>query len=1451
MESATSAAGKSAWRIALGDPALRRRAGAAALLTFIAFAGLQCVQDLIVSPPNVTYVFSLSPDSAVVNVGDTVAPFTLTFTADGRAVSFTPGFTVVAGANVVRVDSLGRLIVTGRGVARIRVRPLSVALPVDTLADTVTTWAVVPRLGVSTARTEDTLTSLQETFTIEATAQTRSGVAIPNVPIAWRQVSGGAVAVLEDTAAGRVRALANGVAEFEAFVDGVTARRPVRVRQVPASLAVTDSVRLRSFGQTAQLAATTRDARGNGIVDAAPVWTALDPTVATVNTTGQVRSVANGVARIEARVGAVADTARVTVAQTAYQLAFTVHPTAVTAGATLAPAIVVGVRDSLGTVVAAATNSVTVALSGGGTMNGTTTRGAMAGVATFDDLRVLTAGSGVSLVATATGLVGATSNPFAIGTAAPAQLAFGTQPGAVRVGAAIGPPVAVRVIDSFGNLVTTVAVSVTITLGTNPSSGTLSGTATQAGAAGIATFPDLTIDRAGAGYTLLASATGLTGAASAPFSVELPPARLAFRTQPTTTVAGVAVAPAVQVEAQDSLGTPVTLMTATVDLALGAGAPAGASLTGTVSAAAVGGVAAFGNLRLRTTGSGYALVATSAGLAGVTSGTFNVVPGPANRLGFLRQPSTAEVNTVLVPPVEVGAIDSIGNVATGAAASVSLALATYPTGATLAGTTTVSTVGGIAAFSDLRLSLAGTGYTLRATATGLTSAVSTGIAVSACTDPYEPNDSIPVAAALTPGTPVSGKLCAYADADYFKFTVAAGQRITVALSPPSAYYYYATLYSPSLASLTSVYAAGSPAEGTYTATTAGTYYVKVYAATSSVSTTLPYTLTVTLLTVQPVRVKITTQPSSITAGSSFAPSVQVAVQDASGSTVTTSTASITLGVATGPTGTALTGTLTHAAVNGVATFTGVSATLAGSTRIVASSPGLTADTSAAFAVSPSPAGRLVFSTQPSAVVRNATFSPAVQVVVQDTMGNTVTTSSLTITMALSSNPGSATLGGSSVVSASSGIATFATLTLSAAGSGYTLRATGGTLTGVTSAAFDVAANGPPVKLGFTVQPPATAGYAVVLGPAVQVAVQDVVGNTVTSATESIALSLTANPSLATLSGTTTRPTVNGVATFSDLNLNRSGSGFVLGAAVTGGSGLTSVSSSAFSVQTTGTVMNGATAINGMTLNGSTIYYTESGTFSGTVKRVESIGGTVTTLASVLSQPGAVVSDATNVYWIETADGSTGQARIGRVPINGGTVATVVSGLTITNGGYWLFLDGGNLFFLAGNSIKTIAASATDGVATDFVTGSTPYFTVSGSTVYYADAGPSIKKVPTAGGASTTLTTDFDGIANSTGLTVAAGRVYFYAWRNGSQCILSVATSGGAIASHSCYVASEFFASDGASFYGQASGYMLYRYPIDFSGSTMLASDMRASPLLLDDANLYYQNNGFDIIKRPK
>jgi hypothetical protein len=75
---------------------------------------------------------------------------------------------------------------------------------------------------------------------------------------------------------------------------------------------------------------------------------------------------------------------------------------------------------------------------------------------------------------------------------------------------------------------------------------------------------------------------------------------------------------------------------------------------------------------------------------------------------------------------------------------------------------------------------------------------------------------------------------------------------------------------------------------------------------------------------------------------------------------------------------------------------------------------------------------------------------------------------------------------------------------------------------------------------FSVEPPIYSKVGQPLSAPVQVSVVDVAGRTLRGASTAVTIALGANPGDAKLSGTTTVPTSGGVATFSDLRVDRLG-----------------------------------------------------------------------------------------------------------------------------------------------------------------------------------------------------------------------------------------------------------------------------------------------------------------------
>jgi len=270
------------------------------------------------------------------------------------------------------------------------------------------------------------------------------------------------------------------------------------------------------------------------------------------------------------------------VAMAGSQLVFTVPPTNTAAGAAITPAVQVAVQDALGNTVTSFSGTVTVTLAanpGGGTLAGHPTVTAVNGVATFADLSIDRVSTGYMLQATGAGLTTA-SVPFDVTPGAATQLAFTVQPTNTAAGAPITPAVQVTARDASGNTATQFTGNITVALGANQGGATLGGVPTHAAVAGVASFPGLSLNKTGSGYTLTATTGGIPGVAtSAQFNVIAAAAgQLALTTPPSATAqsgAPFAQQPAVQV--QDANGNPVATQGVSVTASIATG-PAGASL---------------------------------------------------------------------------------------------------------------------------------------------------------------------------------------------------------------------------------------------------------------------------------------------------------------------------------------------------------------------------------------------------------------------------------------------------------------------------------------------------------------------------------------------------------------------------------------------------------------------------------------------------------------------------------------------------------------------------------------------------------------------------------------------------------------------------------------------------------------------------------------------------------
>jgi hypothetical protein len=105
-----------------------------------------------------------------------------------------------------------------------------------------------------------------------------------------------------------------------------------------------------------------------------------------------------------------------------------------------------------------------------------------------------------------------------------------------------------------------------------------------------------------------------------------------------------------------------------------------------------------------------------------------------------------------------------------------------------------------------------------------------------------------------------------------------------------------------------------------------------------------------------------------------------------------------------------------------------------------------------------PAVELVFSVQPSNTAQGANFSPAISVSVRDASNNIVTSSSVSVTLAITAGTGSPAgrlTCTTNPKAASGGVVTFGGCSISKKANGYTLTATSSGLTNGTSSTFNI------------------------------------------------------------------------------------------------------------------------------------------------------------------------------------------------------------------------------------------------------------------------------------------------------------------------------------------------------------------------------------------------------------
>ncbi len=738
------------------------------------------------------------------------------------------------------------------------------------------------------------------------------------------------------------------------------------------------------------------------------------------------------------------------------------------------------------------------------------------GVATSPTITANTTVGSFSATASSSGATGNATFSLTNNIGAANKLSFVQQPSNAAAGAAISPTVTVQVQDQFGNNVPVASIAITLSLNT----GALSGPVTRmTNSAGLATFGDLNVQKVGT-YTLTATATGgLSSATSTSFTIHAgAPASI------TASGGGVQTAQILTVFAQHL---SVTVLDRFMNPASGAtvnytapGAGASSTLTAPASTDSNGqtSVTATAN----ATAGSYTVSATVGTLTAAAFSLTNT-PGAPGSVTFATQPNSAMAG-VTINPVTIQVLDG-GHNPVPQGIMVTIALQEPGTlNGTLSGITLAN---GQVTFSTLSVNQTGT-YHLVAT-TGTVSGVSNPFTISPATNSIVITVLQGDGQSAVIGTTYAGTLQAQLT-DVFDNLIS-GAVVTFSAPASGASISFAgpatvTTGNDGIATSPSVTANGTPGMFQVSATTTGATGPGLFNLTNLPSGTNQLTFK--------------QQPTNTVAGETITPSVTVQLSDSSGNAVHMQGVPITLQANTVvQRAQRFSGNNTQSTdANGLATFSGLSISLAGTYTLQASTAGAASDTSGQFTITVGTPAIIASTggTLQSAFVQTVFGSP-LQVMVTDLAGNPAGGVMVMFTAPLSGASG--TFGGETSITATTDSQGHAAAVITAnniAGSYAIVAATAG-ITG--SATFSLT-NLPAAStlLTFITQPSnAPAGQAI--APPVTVQLQTSTRSP--SNTAGVAIVMTLSSGTGTLLGTVVQLTdAMGTATFPDLRLNAIG-----------------------------------------------------------------------------------------------------------------------------------------------------------------------------------------------------------------------------------------------------------------------------------------------------------------------
>ena len=894
------------------------------------------------------------------------------------------------------------------------------------------------------------------------------------------------------------------------------------------------------------------------------------------------------------------------------KLAFVTQPVGGTAGTALT-SFGVQIQDQYGN--ATPTSGVTITLtpnSSSISSNATAVTNA-AGLATFSSTVMNTAATTYTFTASGT-YTSAVSNVFTVVPAAASALTFSTGPTLNQnITAGTLPSMTVQIVDAYGNIRTgdsTTSIALTKTSG---SSGTLGGTLSATVTAGVATFSAASLTLVGTGNILTATITTpstITKATNSFNIVASTATKLVWSTQPSgsSILAGTSI-PSFGVQVQDTYGNN----SATSGFVITVTPNASTISSGPSATTDANGLATFSITKMNTAGT-YTLIAAGGSFTStVSSSSFTVV---ANTPALVvTGPSSAPITTTAgtcVGPFTIYSQDTYGNNYTLPASHVvnlSAGAGNFYGSAdsSCSGSTTTTATISSGNYSQIfyykSTTALSTSLSLVDTGTNPNTLASTTFAMV-----INPNTPVKIgfitfpSGSVTAGTVLNPVIQAAVQDTYGNTVTTATGNVILGMSssPSGASINGGSTTQPLVSGVVSFPSIYLSTVGSYTLTATGAAApLSTYTAASSSTSPSggPYTITVTnaasntLAVVNPIATATAVPGSYVaqTAGIilqdtsatySTTPTtnfLRIAVKDSYGNTITSDNSTqVTMQLQTNPTGTTLQGTTTQTAVNGIARFNDLTITASSTSNyrlLATTTAGYTSAFLSNFKVNPAPASKLGFNAFTSQVVYAC--GSGITITSQDPNGNASTiTSTKTLTLAASGIGG--TFYSTSTCTAGSEITTtqIANGTSSATvyfKTGYsssssqqtvTLTATDTSGTPLTAASKSMTITQDAAsKLVWVTQPTnASAGNLI----SSQVAVQDQYSNTITTSSASITISLSSNPTSATLNSTVTTTATNGIASFYNF-INTANTGLASYTLQAASTGLTSATSSGFDV----------------------------------------------------------------------------------------------------------------------------------------------------------------------------------------------------------------------------------------------------------------------------------------------